>query len=239
MVAGAGTSPPFSYSDPKDLTRLTGLEVELAEKIFECAGVKAEFVAAPWAGTLPSLLNGANDVAVGNINYRPDRAKQVDFVVFMRNGQSVIVNEGNPSRIKDAADLCGKTGSASIGGSSMLELERQGRTCVGAGKPAIQLEPAPEMEASYRQLGNKRINFVMDNTASATARLEKMSEFQIAYSMTTDIAFGPVFAKGNEEMQRILFDGLRALRANGQIEALVTKYKLPTDLLIPIEVRTE
>ena len=238
-VASASAYPPFSYSDPKDLNRLTGLEIELMESVLKCAGVKYNFVVAPWSGTLTSILSGATDVAVGNINHRPDRAKQVNFVVFMRNGQSVIVRTGNAQKIKDAADLCGKIGSASVGGSSMLALEQQSRACVAGGKPAIQLQPAPEMEASYRQLGNERIDFVMDNTASATSRLEKVKDFEQAYSVSTDIAFGPVLAKSNDEMLKIVVDGMRVMHDNGEITRLTTKYNLPTDLLIPIEVRKE
>lgn len=238
-VASASAYPPFSYSDPKDLNRLTGLEIELMESVLKCAGVTYEFVASPWSGTLTSILSGATDVAVGNINHRPDRAKQVNFVVFMRNGQSVVVRKGNAQKIKDAADLCGKVGSASVGGSSMLALEQQSRACVAGGKPAMELQPAPEMEASYRQLGNERIDFVMDNTASANTRLERAKEFEQAYSVSTDIAFGPVLAKGNDEMLRIVVDGMRVMHDNGEITRLTTQYKLPTDLLMPIEVRKE
>lgn len=238
-VASAAAYPPFSYSDPKNLNQLTGLEIELIESVLKCAGVKYSFVAAPWAGTLVSILSGANDVAVGNINHRPDRAKEVDFVVFMRNGQSVIVRKGNAQKIKEPGDLCGKVGSASVGGSSMLALEQQSRGCVAGGKPAIQLQPAPEMEASYRQLGNERIDFVMDNTASANTRLEKATEFEQAYSVSTNIAFGPVLAKGNDEMLRIVVDGMKVMQDTGEITRLTTKYNLPTDLLIPIEVRKE
>jgi polar amino acid transport system substrate-binding protein len=157
----------------------------------------------------------------------------------MRNGQTVTVREGNAKNIKSAADLCGKIGSASVGGSSLLSMEQQSQACVANGKPAIQLMPAPEMEASYRQLGNQRIDFVMDNTASANSRLEKATEFQEAYSVSTNIAFGAVLAKGNDEMLRIVFDGMRAMRDQGEITKLAVKYKLPTDLLMPIEIRRE
>lgn len=238
-VAASAAYPPFSYSDPKDLNRLTGLEIELIEAVLKCAGLKFSYFVGPWSGTLPAILSGAADVAVGNINHRPDRAKQVDFVVFMRNGQSVMVQKGNPLKIKEASDLCGKSASASIGGSSMLELERQSQVCVANGKPAMQLLPAVEMEAAYRQLANDRINFVMDGTASASARLEKTPDFDVAYSLSTDIAFGPVLAKNNDEMTKILVDGVKILYDNGEIKKLTAKYKLPLDFLIPVEVRKE
>lgn len=236
-VAASAAYPPFSYSDPKDLNRLTGLEVEIIEAVFKCAGLKYSYFVGPWSGTLPAIMSGAADVAIGNVNHRPDRAKQVDFVVFMRNGQSVMVQKGNPLKIKDANDLCGKAASASIGGSSMLEMERQSQVCVANGKPAMQLQPAVEMDAAYRQLGNERIQFVMDGTASATARLEKTPDFEMAYSITTDIAFGPVLGKGNVEMEKIIVDGMTILYNNGEIKKLTEKYRLPLDFLIPIEVR--
>jgi polar amino acid transport system substrate-binding protein len=238
-IAATPTYPPFSYADPKDLTRVTGLEAEIIESALDCAGLKYEYVKGPWSGLLPTLFSGATDVMIGNVAYRADRAERADFVLFMRNGQSVVVQKGNPKKIVDLGSLCGKAASASIGGTSALEVERQSNLCAEKGRPKVAIQPSVDQEAAFRQLSNGRIDFVMDGASSAAARLaaEKAPDFELAFTISTDIAAGPAVKEGNEPMLRVITDGMRVLEREGKLKALMTKYGLSTDLLIPVEPR--
>jgi len=236
-IAATPTYPPFTYSDPTNPERLTGLETEIVESALNCAGLKYKYVLGPWTGILPTIFTGSTDVAIGNVNYRADRAEKVDFVVFMRNGQSIIVPKGNPKAIKASGDLCGKSTTSSMGGSSALEIDRQSKACVAEGKKAIEFQNAVDQEAAYRQLANGRVDFVMDGAASASIRLAKTPEFALAYTLTTDIAAGPVVRKGNDQMLKVVFDGLKAMEARGTLKVLMAKYGLPENLLVPVEIR--
>ncbi|MCC7045449.1 MAG: transporter substrate-binding domain-containing protein [Alphaproteobacteria bacterium] len=236
-VAATPTYPPFTYTDPKDPKRLVGLESEIAEDVLVCAGLKFEYVLGAWSGLLPSLFSGASDIMVGNVNYRPDRAEKADFVVFMRNGTSVIVQKGNPKKIVDTDTLCGASASANTGGSSSLEIERLSKVCVGKGKPAINLQQAADQEAAYRLLLNERIDFVMDGASSAAARMAAAPDFTIAFTMLTENVAGPVVAKGNATMLRVIADGLKIMEQNGKLKALMSKYGMAEELLIPVAIR--
>ena len=236
-VAATPMYPPFTFTDPANPDRLSGLEVEIVEAALTCAGLKFKYVLGPWTGILPTIFSGSTDVAVGNVNYRADRAEKVDFILFMRNGQSVVTPKGNAKAVKTAADLCGKSTTASMGGSSALEIDRQSKACVAEGKKAIEFQNAVDQEAAYRQLVNGRVDFVMDGATSAATRVAKTPELELAYTLTTDITAGPVVRKGNEEMLKIVFDGMKALEARGGLKALMAKYGLPESLLIPVVVR--
>ena len=191
----------------------------------------------PWPGLLVALFSGTADVMIGNVNYRADRAEKADFVLFTRDGQSVVVQKGNPKGIKDITDLCGHSGSASLGGTSALEIERQSKSCVERGKPAIDFQPGTDNEAGYRQLSVGRIDFEMDNSTSAARRLATNPEFQIALTVMSGIPSGFVVTKGNQPMLRIVDDGLKVLAQDGTITALLKKHGLSPDLLIPVEIR--
>jgi polar amino acid transport system substrate-binding protein len=238
-IAATPTYPPFTYADPKDMTRVTGLEAEIIEGALNCAGLKYEYVMGAWTGLLPTLFSGTTDVMVGNVAYRADRAERADFVLFMRNGQSVVVKKGNPKKIVDLGSLCGNSASAAIGGSSALEIERQSNLCAEKGRPKVAMQPSVDQESAFRQLSNGRIEFVMDSSAAAAARLaaEKAPDFEVAFTISTDIAAGPAVKKGNEPMLRVITDGMRVMEREGKLKALMTKYGLSTDLLIPVEPR--
>lgn len=236
-VAATPTYPPFTYTDPADPKKLVGLEAELIEGALNCAGLKYEYLLGAWGGLLPTLFSGASDVMVGNVNYRADRAEKADFVVFMRNGTSVITPKGNPKKIANSDALCGTTGSANVGGSSALEIERLSKVCTEKGKPAINYMASPDQEAAYRQLLNGRIDFVMDGASSAAVRQATAPDFTIAFTMVTDNVAGPVVLKGNATMLKVVADGLKAMEQNGQLKALMVKYGMTEDLLVPVAVR--
>ena len=236
-IAASPNQLPYAYSNPQNLERMTGLEVEMIEGAMACAGLKYEYYKGVWSGLLPALLSGSADMMIGNVNFRPDRAERADFVLYMRAGQSIVVQKGNPKRLADGASLCGASGSAVIGGSSAQQIERQSKLCIEQGKPAINFLPAAEAEAAYRQVANARIDFAMDDAASAASRLLKEPDFELAYTVTTDVLSGMVVAKGNAGMLEIVSDGLKVQERDGTLAALMKKYGLPAELLIPIQVR--
>lgn len=235
-IAATPTGLPFTYADPADPNRMTGLEIELIEAAMKCAGLKYEYNKGAWAGLLQSMFNGVSDVMAGNVNYRPDRAQRVDFVLYSNAGATVLVQKGNPKKITTLADLCGKTGSATVGGSSAMEIERQSKECVAGGKPAINFIPAADAEAAYRQVSNSRNDFVMDDAGSAAARLSASSEMDMALTVKSDRRSGFVVAKGNEDILRAVAEGLQAQEQDGRLVALMKKYDLDPGLLIPVKI---
>ena len=216
---------------------MTGLEVEMVEKAMACAGLRFEYVKGAWSGLLPAVLSGAADVMIGAVNYRPDRAERADFILFMRAGQSVVVAPGNPKHIASMDTLCGTIGSSVMGGSPAQAVESQSLACTRAGKPPIDFRPSVASDASYRQLVNGRVDFVMDDAAAVASRVTREAGLEVAYTMTTDILSGMVVSKGNSEMLRIVADGLSVQREDGPLAGLARKYGLPPETMIPIEIR--
>jgi polar amino acid transport system substrate-binding protein len=238
-IAATPTYQPYTYADPADLNKMTGLEIELIEAAMTCAGLKFEYVKGPWTGLLPTLFSGATDVMAGNVVYRADRAERADFIIFYVNGQSFLVQKGNPKNIRKFEDLCGKTSSAATGSASAFEVDKQSKACVQRGQPPIAFQPAVDQEAASRQLANGRIDFQLEGTATAALKMGSDSgkDLEVAFSIATELAAGYAVKKGNETMARIVYDGLQALEADGRLNALMEKYNLGKHLRIPVEIR--
>lgn len=236
-IAASPTQPPFAFTNPNEPEKMSGFEAELIERAMTCGGLKFQFVKGAWSALLPSLFSGATDVMIGSVNYRPDRAERGDFVLFMQAGQTVVVPRGNVKKIGSMDELCGLIGSSVVGGTPAQAVEVQSRQCVQRGKPAIDFRPAVASDASYRQVLNGRVDFVMDDTGAAVARVANEPELAIAFSNTTDIRSGMVVAKGNAEMLQIVADGLAVQQQDGTMAALAAKYGLPPETVVPVEVR--
>lgn len=236
-IAASPAQPPFSYSNPDKPDELIGFEAELIKNVMDCAGLKYEFYKGAWSGLLPTLFAGSTDLMIGSVNYRPERAEKADFVMYARAGQSVIVPKGNPKKIAKMDDICGLIGSANMSGSSALSLQKQSQKCVADGLKAIDYRPADSADAAYRQIFTGRMDFVMDDTVAASSRIEKEASMEIVQTAITDIYTGMVVAKGNKEMLQVILDGLTVQQQDGRFKALAAKYKMPQELLIPVEKR--
>lgn len=236
-IAASPAQPPFAYSNPNKPDEMIGFEAELIQNAMDCAGLKYEYYKGAWSGLLPTVFSGATDLMIGTVNYRPERAEKADFVLYARAGQSVIVPKGNPKKIGTLNDICGRVGTANMAGSSAQSLQQQSQKCVQGGLPAVDYRPADSAESAYRQIHSGRTDFVMDDTVAANARIEKEGSMEIVQTVITEIYTGMVVAKGNKQMLQVIADGLAAQQQDGRFKALAEKYKLPAEILIPVETR--
>lgn len=233
------TYPPFSYSDPSDMTKMAGVDVDIVEAALKCAGLKFEYVKGQTTGLYPALFSGTLDLMVGNIFIRPDRIDKAGFVLYMTNGQSLVVKKGNPKKIVDADAMCGLTATGLYVGTSAMVVQDASKKCTEKGRPRIEYVAASDQEQAYRSLSNDRTDMMMDGSASAALRVNSSEgqNLEIAFTLQTDIKSGIIAPKGNSEMMKAMGDGLRHLQRTGQLAAMMTKHGLQPAWLIDIDVR--
>lgn len=236
-IATTTSTPPFAYSNPANLEKMTGIEIDMMDFAMTCAGLKFEYVKGPFSSLIQSVMSGSTDVMIGNVNYRPERAEKVDFVLYMRSGQSVIVTKNNPKRLLAIDDLCGATGSSTVGGVSAAEVEKQSAACVKRGKAPVTYVPSVDQEAAVRQLTNQRVDFVMDGSISAKMRAQADNrDLEIGFTILTEILIGPVVRKDNEEIRQVVLEGMKILERDGKLKTLLAQYGL-SEFAQPVELR--
>jgi polar amino acid transport system substrate-binding protein len=233
------TYPPFSYTDPSDMTRMVGVDIDIVEGAMRCAGLQFEYVKGQTTGLYPALFSGALDVMVGNIFIRPDRVYKAGFVLYMTNGQSLVVKKGNSKKVADADGMCGLTATGLYVGTSAMVIQDISKQCVERDRPAITYVAAADQEQAYRSLSNDRTDMVMDGSASAALRVASSEgkNLEIAFTLQTGIKSGVIAPKGNAEMMKALGDGLKQLQRTDQLAAIMKRYGLQPEWLIDVEVR--
>jgi polar amino acid transport system substrate-binding protein len=236
-IAASPTTPPFSFTDPKNIDKLTGIEIEMIEFAMNCAGLRYEFLKGPFPALIQTVMSGSSDIMVGSVVYSPARAEKVDFIAFIRSGQSVIVRNGNPRSIRTMTDLCGAAGSSSVGGSSNIAIVAQSEKCVAAGRPPVNYQASTDQDSAVRQVVNRRVDFVMDGAISAKGRVAAQpSDIEIAFTQLTDQVIGPVVRKDNEDLRKALLEGVHIMERDGKLKELLVKYDLQ-QFAMPIELR--
>src|SRR3981189_260858 len=140
-VGQDGESVPFSMRDPKDFSKLIGLA---------CIGVPMQFVIGTWAGLIPAAMSGQVDVMWDTLLYTPERAKKLDFVVYMNAATGMLVAKGNPKNIHAVGDLCALTATTTLGTTQEAMLRDVSSKCVATGKPAVNIITSTDMPRGMR-----------------------------------------------------------------------------------------
>lgn len=230
QVATTPLYAPYSYAEGE---KMVGSDIEISERALECVGLTYEYTKGTWPSLLPTVLTGKTDVMVANLYYTEERAKQVDFIVYMKAGSAMLVLHGNPHNVKSMDDLCGLHTSVVAGSFSQPVIEAQSEKCVADGKPAINILVAPETDAAVRGLENGRLDFLLDNVGAAAVRVKDDPEkFQIAFVTTREVSVGNAVLKGNAELAQAYYEGMKEIYDNGTVAEIFGKYGLDEQLII-------
>src|ERR1700716_1027450 len=222
-----GESVPFSMRDPKDFSKLIGLDADLAQATFACIGVPMQFVIGTWAGLIPAAMSGQIDIMWDTLLYTPERAKKMDFVVYMNAATGMLVAKGNPKNVRALGDICGITATTTLGTTQEAMLREASTKCVAAGKPAVNIITSTDMPSGLRLVQNARADlaavnkFVGDSMVAANP-----TTVESAFDVITGAKIAVGTAKGNPDLVKALRDGLAAIRASGAEKAIYDRYHI-------------
>jgi polar amino acid transport system substrate-binding protein len=239
-IAADPAIQPYVFRDPADFNHLIGVDADLIPMVMNCVGLNYEYSLGAWGGLLPSVVAGQADMMWANLYYTPERAQQVDFVVFERAGTGGLVKTGNPKGIHSMDDVCGNTAAAGVGTVEETTFKEQSDKCVAAGKAPIQLVDYPDIPAGSRLITNERADILLSDLGT-TSSLAKASpdQYELGFTIFTDYKVGPAVQKGNTDLLQAVYDGLKAQEVNGTIQQVMGTYGIDPALAIPVEQLTQ
>ena len=235
-----GETPPYAMRDPKDFNHLIGLDTELAEATFKCIGVPIEFKLGAWSGQLPAVANGQTDTMWDTLYYTPERAKQMDFVIYLRAATGGMVQKGNPKHITSLDDVCGVRATAGLGTVEEAQFRQLSGKCVEAGRQQIEIVTFPDVPAGARLVMNDRADLLLINLGLVDQFVaDNPDKLERAFTIVTNWKVGVGFNKSNKELEQAVADGLKAIRADGTEKKIYDKYHFEYSLAMPIEILTQ
>lgn len=235
-----GESVPFSMRDPKDFNKLIGLDADLARAAFGCVGVPIDFSIGTWGGLIPATMSGQIDIMWDTLLYTPERAKRMDFVVYMNAATGMLVAKGNPKKIAALGDLCGVTATTTIGTTQEAMLREANTKCIAAGKAAVNIITSTDMTSGVRLIQNGRADVVaLNKFVGENLVLANQTTIESAFDVVTGAKIAVGTAKGNPDLIKAIRDGLTAIRANGTEKAIYERYKVDYSLTTEPSVLTE
>jgi len=218
---------PMEFFAPADPTKPVGFDVESYQAVVKKLGLTEKIVNTAFDGLIPALQAGRCDIVWTALYINDTRLKVADAVPYFKSSHQVMVPAGNPKAIQSALDLCGKTISIQSGGLVQEASKAASDACVAAGKAAIKVQGYPKVPDELQQIVIGRVDAVWEtDTAVADFRLKNPGKYDIAFTVPGDFKYGIYFGKGKADVGTALTAALKALKDDGTLAGLATKYNL-------------
>ena len=218
---------PMEFFDPADPKKPIGFDVESYQAVVKKLGLTENIVNTGFDGLIPALQAGRCDIVWTALYINDTRLKVADAVPYFKSSHQVMVPAGNPQGIKSESDLCGKTISIQSGGLVEEASKAASDKCTAAGQPAIKVQGYPKVPDELQQIVLGRVDAVWEtDTAVADFRLKNPGKYDIAYTVPGEFTYGIYFGKGKADVGAALTAALKALKDDGTLASLATKYNL-------------
>jgi polar amino acid transport system substrate-binding protein len=222
----------FPSADVTDANQAVGFDVDAARAVATKLGLKLEVKNTGFDALIPDLQAGRCDIVWSGLYVSEKRLEVADAVPYMATGQVVMVPVGNPKAIKAEADLCGKTVSIQSAGLVEQRINTASTACTTAGKEAINIQGYAKVADEFQQIVLGRVDAVWEtDTAVLNWMFTNPDKYEIAYALSRDDNYGVYYGKGKADIGTAFTAALAALKADGSLAALTTKYNMDAALL--------
>lgn len=210
---------PFEY---KDGDKITGIDVEIAQKIADKLGVKLEINDIAFDTLVNDLQSGKTNFVAAGMTVTDDRKKNVDFSdTYFDASQAVIVAKN--SAIKAPADLNGKKVGVQQGTTGDTYCTNED------GKSAVKVGSVKRYNKAVdavTDLINGKIDAVVIDDFPATKFAQKNADkiAKLSDALTVE-KYAIAVQKGDEAMLKTVNDVLGEMKSSGDLSKLIEKYK--------------
>lgn len=217
QVGVDNTYPPFEFT--KD-GQLVGIDVDLINAIAKDQGFKINIEQMDFSGIIPAMQAGMLDIGMGGMSITDKRKETVDFSEpYFAAGVSLVVANNNDN-IASLDDLSGKKVVVKNGtvGASFADKNTE-----EYGYSIIQVSDSASM---FQEVTNGTADALMEDYpvisyAIATGGLKLKT---VGERLTGDNYGISVLKDKNDELLKMINDGLANLKENGEYDKIIDAY---------------
>jgi polar amino acid transport system substrate-binding protein len=221
--------PPVEFFK-EGTQQVQGIDVDIANAMGAKLGVKFTFINdTDFAGIIAALRSGRFDIIMSAMNDNAERqGKGVDFVDYYSAGTSILVTKGNPDKISQLYDLCGKTVSVQKGTTQETDtLPPVSKKCTDTGKKAITILPFEKDTDALQQVKIGRANAVVEDSPVAGYNAKTSgggADFEVVGQTVDPGQYGIAVPKENVQLRDALREALKAIIADGTYDKILTTW---------------
>jgi polar amino acid transport system substrate-binding protein len=214
---------PYVFRDPRDPSRLVGFELELAQALARRLSVRERFVQNDWHNLVPSLERGDFDVALNGLEDTPSlRARALTTNPYLKFTEQLVVRKGFP--LRTLAALSGhRVGTLASSLAHQMLRDTKG----------IEVVLYEGVDEPYRDLQLGRIDAVLLDSVITDRYGLTRPGLELADANVADGTYVMAVRRGDEDLRDALDQALAAVRASGELSAILERWRLEGSLPLP------
>lgn len=211
------TYPPFEYVVDGELI---GIDIDLINAIAEDQGFKIEIEQMDFAGIIPSMQSGELAIGMGGMSITDERKETVDFSdPYFEAGISLVAAEDNTD-INGLEDLDGKKVVVKNGtvGAKFAEDNKA--------EYNFEIVQVSDSASMFQEVTNGTVDALMEDYPVISYAIAVSDlKFKIVGDRLTGDNYGISVLKGkNDELLKMINDGLENLKENGKYDEIMDEY---------------
>jgi polar amino acid transport system substrate-binding protein len=219
-VGIAPTIPGYESIDPNDPTKIVGFDVDFFNVVTKCAGLKYTFAPGDFQSLVPSLQASRYDLVISNLIASDARAQQVNFVIYQKDEEALLVAKGNPKNITSVQTMCGHSIATFPGTVQQGAAMAQSTKCVAGGQAAIRVDTYNDFNGCVQAVITGRSDVAINPVSVVN---QTTAKFPNDLSATPPIAefrslIGIAFNKSSTDLRDAVLSAVKAIQDAG-IEA--------------------
>ncbi|MDP5225715.1 MULTISPECIES: ABC transporter substrate-binding protein [Arthrobacter] len=231
------TYAPITFTDSTGA--IVGLEPDLALAVAKKMGLKSDFSKGDFNGIIAGIQAKRYDASWAAFSITSDREAQVDMVSYMKGGTSVMVKKGNPDKIAQVMDLCGKTVAAQTGTTQALSvLPAFQKQCADAGKGTVTPLILPQQDNVNQAVSTGRAQaMAADNALVAYYAQLQPDVFTSVDSILVEPAVSGVISnKDNAGLAKAFQKAIGSLMADGSYKKILSAWGMSASEITSSEI---
>jgi polar amino acid transport system substrate-binding protein len=214
--------PPEEFY-PSAGAQAQGSDIDIGNAVAKQLGSTATFKNTGFDGIIGALTAKKCDAIISGMNDTAQRRKQVDFVDYLKVGQSFMVQKGNPHHIVSLASAAGHTVSVEAGTTNRDFLAAQSALLVKKGKPAITVKTFPKDTDAASALKAGRVDAYFGDSPVVVYYISKDPSLAVGGSPISPIPIGIALRK-NDPLTPQVRNAIQALIIKGKVKQIVNKW---------------
>ncbi|GHE21227.1 transporter substrate-binding domain-containing protein [Halomonas urumqiensis] len=208
---------PFEMLDP-DTGEMIGFDMDIINEVAERAGFEVNLTTMEFAGIIPAVQTGNQEIAIAGVTITEERAEIVDFSdPYYDSGLQIIVRADNDS-VETVEDLEGMTIATKIGSTSYDYLQET------LGEDA-DITPYPGTSDMYMALLGRNVDAAFYDAPNVAyfAKTRGEGRAKVVGPLYEGQQYGIVFHKGSEWVEPTN-QALAEMREDGTYDEIFEKW---------------
>jgi polar amino acid transport system substrate-binding protein len=224
----AASFPPFEF---KENAKPVGFDIDMGNQIADYMGLRTKVLDIDFDGLIPALQGGRVDIINSAMYINPERAAVVDFVPYMKIGESLLGRtDSNVAISKLPDDFSGKTIAVTRGAIGEDYMNDFNADLKAKGLPPMTIMALPNNQDALLAVQSGRADAFDTSTPGAAHTLSGSdNKFKVLTTFALDTQIGIAMPKNKPELKAAIEAAVRRFIDSGKYNELLQKYNLPED----------